>query len=140
MRCRGDAAISCRYGIFQAVTIRELASELREVHEDNLGVRLRLVRQFVMSTYQLQDPASPILEAPESSGSKRWDTFLRALGEYVSQLHGLRVPAWTAEGSALDEWWLLMPFPELHGMVLARTPPAFAIRGIFVQRSSLVNA
>lgn len=61
------------------LTVEHLAISLRESlgTSEGDGVRLRLVRQFVMDANQ-GDTASLIAESPESTGSPQWDALLAA--------------------------------------------------------------
>jgi hypothetical protein len=131
--------------VFQYVgwmlTVGRLAISLREslATSEPDGVRLRLVRQFVMDANRDITPAL-IVGAPESTGSPQWDALLAGLAEYVAYNAGTLVPEWTTTPDKfLKTWWFLMPFASLHGIALAETPAALANRGVFISRASLVN-
>ena len=123
------------------LTVEHLAISLRESlgTSEGDGVRLRLVRQFVMDANQ-GDTASLIAESPESTGSPQWDALLAGLAEFVAYNARTSVPSWTkTPDKFLKTWWFLMPFASLHGIALAETPAALANRGVFISRASLVN-
>jgi hypothetical protein len=90
------------------MSIVDLALEIREslLRAETDGVRLRLVRQFLMDIGRA----------------------------------GVAVPSWSSTTDKfLNTWWFLMPFASLHGTVMAETPAAFANRGVFISRDSLMN-
>lgn len=123
------------------LTVGHLALSLREslATSEADGVRLRLVRQFVMDASQ--SSAAPLIAGPpETTGSPQWDALLAGLVEFVSYNAGVPVPGWTkTPDKFLKTWWFLMPFKSLHGIALAETPAALANRGVFISRASLVN-
>lgn len=123
------------------LTVGHLALSLREslATSETDGVRLRLVRQFVMDANREATP-SLIADAPESTGSPQWDALLAGLAEFVAYNAGASVPSWTRSPEKfLKTWWFLMPFASLHGIALAETPAALANRGVFISRASLEN-
>ena len=104
------------------------------------GDRLRLVRQFLMDAERHGDLETLLFEPPTSTGDIRWDAFLAGLAEYVAQPAGLKPPGWSlAKEKFLSTWWFVMPFRSLHGVAMTQTPPAFANRGVFLRRASLIN-
>jgi hypothetical protein len=123
------------------MSIAALALEIKSslLRSETDGVRLRLVRQFLMDVVR-GDVASVVSLQPESTGSVQWDALLAGLAEHVAFRASVAVPAWSsASDKFLNTWWFLMPFSSLHGAVLAETPAAFANRGVFISRDSLVN-
>jgi hypothetical protein len=122
-------------------SLQALAMEIAASVEDGEGdgVRLRLVRQFIMDT-KLGDADRMLSGKPDTTGDKGWDAFVAGLGEYVSHLRHVKVPSWTNDPSkVLGTWWFLIPFPKMHSVVFVETPPEFANRGVFLRRSSLIN-
>lgn len=122
-------------------SIEALAVALRESLDrgESDGVRLRLVRQFLMDSEGV-DVAIRIAGEPSRTGSEQWDALLAGIAEHIAFHAGIRVPSWTAAPSRfLSTWWFLMPYPALHGIALAESPPALANRGVFIRRASLVN-
>jgi hypothetical protein len=123
------------------LTVALLAESLREslLTGEADGVRLRLIRQFVMDATRDETPAL-IACAPGSTDSLQWDALLAGLCEFVAYNAGTPVPSWTTTPDKfLKTWWFLMPFASLHAMALAETPAALANRGVFITRASLVN-
>jgi hypothetical protein len=130
-------------GIYSALVItvadlsHEVAKSLGRFESD--GVRLRLVRQFLMDAAR-GDVKSLTVDPPPSTGSAQWDAFLAGLAEFVAHRGNVPVPQWTSTADKfLSTWWFLMPFKSLHGIALAETPAAFANRGVFISRAGLVN-
>lgn len=115
----------------------EIAGSLADGETD--GHCLRLVRQFLMDI----KPAEAfrlIEDAPPPTGQEHWDAFLAGLAEFVAFRHGAKTPHWSvAPERFLRSWWFVMPFPSLHGLAMVETPAAFANRGVFIRRASLVN-
>ena len=122
-------------------SIEALALAIRESLEryESDGVRLRLVRQFLMDS-EGPEVAVRIATEPAATGSVQWDALLAGIAEYVAHHAGVRTPPWSVAPSRfLTTRWFLMPYPALHGTALAETPAALANRGVFIRRASLVN-
>jgi hypothetical protein len=118
------------------LTVENLAIGLRQSLATNEGdgVRLRLIRQFVMDA-NCDDTPALIACTPGSTGSPQWDALLAGLCEFVAYNAGTPVPSWTTTPDKfLKTWWFLMPFASLHAMALAETPAALANRGVFITR------
>ncbi len=115
----------------------EIAGSLTDGETD--GYRLRLVRQFLMDVKPAEALHS-IEDAPPPTGLEHWDAFLAGLAEFVAFGHGTKTPHWSvAPEKFLRSWWFLMPFSSLHGLAMVETPAAFANRGVFIRRASLIN-
>ncbi len=123
------------------MTIGELANALSASlsRDEPDGVRLRLVRQFLMDASR-GDVAAMVAQPPMTSGSLQWDALLAGIAEFAAHQAKVPVPQWTStEDKFLSTWWFLMPFKSLHGIAMAETPAALANRGVFLSRASLVN-
>jgi hypothetical protein len=122
-------------------TIAGLAEALAQSIEgaDTDGVRIRLVRQFLMDVSRGRADQM-LIGAPPPTGSIQWDALVAGVAEYAAHNAKIPVPAWTATSDKfLSTWWFFMPFASLHGTALAETPAALANRGVFISRDSLVN-
>lgn len=124
------------------MSISSLASHIAAslADGDGDGVRLRLVRQFLMDLDRFPDPGCLIDIEPEPTGDRRWDALLAGVAEDIALRRHLPVPAWTvAPIRFLDQWWFVGEFSALHPLALVETPAAIANRGVFIRRASLLN-
>ena len=123
-------------------TVARLALDIRSSLEsaESDGVRLRLVRQFLMDAEQ-GDVAVLVSEIAPPTGSADWDALLAGIAEYAAHGAGVRTPPWSVMPERfLRTWFFVMPYEALHGHAIAETPAALANRGVFIRRAALVNA
>jgi transcriptional regulator with XRE-family HTH domain len=126
---------------------RRTAARLAELVRARLGsgasstATFREVVQFLDGARSADQPTlrSLIHEPPSSTGDDRWDATVAAAVEWVAATGGVASPAWArSPDRKLDSpGWVLTPHRQLHEMVRANTPPAFARHGVYVDADSL---
>jgi transcriptional regulator with XRE-family HTH domain len=109
---------------------------------------LRSAIQFIDDFERLdaRQRLAAIRDEPAPTGSTRWDAFLAGLAEHLALHHGIRVPGWaSAPARFLSEFWFVIedilgrPAGGLAAIAFVASPPSFANRGVFLDRSSLVS-
>jgi len=79
--------------------------------------------------------AELIAAEPPPTGARKFDAALAGLAEFFAGEAGIPAPAWVDGPERFAVPWFFIPAtPGLHAYVLARTPIAFARRGVFMAR------
>jgi hypothetical protein len=77
-------------------------------------------------------------DAPDSCGDPRYDAFLAALVEHLTNADRVVTPAWVGRPERfLTRWWFPAGLRSLHAIALVESPISFARRGIFLTRGAL---
>lgn len=112
--------------IYSASDLAETLLELREA-------------QYVRFAAHWLDHGIIESPEPELTGNAVVDALVAATVAYAAQLQGLEPPRWTEKDERrLEALW----YPGVVGLFswsLAHTPAAFFLRGIVVERDSLVS-
>lgn len=144
-------AVGARVAVVPAES-PSLAQSARDVRatlsRDDADEALRTVIQFVDDLRGL-DPElrrQAVLIEPETTGDRRWDALLAGVAEYSGLLFGFAVPGWAAAPSRfLNRFWFVIedvlgrPAPGLAALAFVTSPPSLAIRGVFLDRATLVS-
>jgi hypothetical protein len=79
-----------------------------------------------------------VAHPPDSCGDRRYDAFLGALVEHVTNADRTVTPAWVGEPDRfLSRWWFPAGLRSLQAFALVESPISFARRGIFLTRGAL---
>ena len=107
---------------------------------------LRAVIQLFDDLCYAVDPWTELRLEPPTTGTAEWDAAIAAACERAARLTGTAVPGWTAAPSRfLDRLWapvediLGRTAPGLIVMLLAWSPPEFAVRGVLIDAESLTS-
>ncbi len=116
-----------RYGRGVTFAAQDLVSTLAAVDEDSY---VRVVAQWLV--HGRVDPVDP-----GRSGRPVVDALVAAATAHLARQQGVDPPRWTA-GRALDAFW--HPGDDrFFAYSLAHAPAEFAVRGVIVERDSLVS-
>ncbi|WP_041255129.1 hypothetical protein [Frankia sp. EAN1pec] len=80
-------------------------------------------------------------DRPRSSGDRRVDAALAALGEHLARRDGWPAPQWVRD-PALEAvpWWFVTALKGLHPRALVESPLSFRKRGVFITSGALQRA
>lgn len=123
-----------------AATIRDCLAR------QNPDGALRAVIELLDGLLRSADPSDDLRREPDTTGTPEWDAAIAAACERAARLTGVAVPGWTAAPSRfLNRFWVPVedilgrPSPGLAVLVLASSPPEFAIRGVLIDADSLAS-
>ncbi|HMS25495.1 MAG TPA: helix-turn-helix domain-containing protein [Acidimicrobiia bacterium] len=82
-----------------------------------------------------------LLLEPPSTGSGNWDAFIAGVVEWIMHQSDIDVEgSWvTNKKYYLNHGWWITDFESLKPWVYANTPMSLKIRGVYVDRESLIN-
>ncbi|MCM3920932.1 hypothetical protein ND748_04465 [Frankia sp. AiPs1] len=80
-------------------------------------------------------------DRPRSSGDRRVDAALAALGEHLARRDGWHPPGWVRD-PVLEAvpWWFVTALRGLHPRALVESPLSFRKRGVFITSGALQRA
>jgi len=105
-------------------------------HGDSIDwIRLRAFLDYLHQHPEVTRPA--LRHKPRASGSELLDNLLAGIAETQCEDLGLEPPDWTAHVARMREPWLTPGTPRIQQQARATTPPAIAVRGLTLARTSL---
>jgi hypothetical protein len=81
------------------------------------------------------------IDRPRTSGDRRVDAALAALGEHLARRDGWPAPLWVRD-PALEAvpWWFVTALKGVHPRALVESPLSFRKRGVFITSGALQRA
>lgn len=101
--------------------------------EDDVWRYRYLIHQLPREFHSLSqaEQAAALLERPELTGQRRWDSFLAAIVEHIARLHDHPVPAWVDEpGRFLERPWVVAETRLAGWDSVLFAPAAFIRHGV----------
>jgi len=111
---------------FSLLTYSRIIAEWESDAERYRFLIHQLPREFHALAHDEQ--AAALLERPELTGQRRWDSFLAAIVEHVARLHDHPVPAWVDEPERFLERPWVVSTTRLAGLESVLFAPAAFIR------------
>lgn len=121
-------------------TVAEVANDIRQLLERDEPAAFR-AWLGLSDELRSRDRATCVAIAvtpPLPCGDDRYDALIAALVEHWMRRRGLPVPRWVSGVTmrSQTEWWI-EDIESLHDLIRTNTPPAFARRNIYIDRSEL---
>ncbi len=124
----------------------ELARDIRETPAKNIQRRLRLVFEFLREANEIieRDDAYSLslrlVVEPVTTGDKRFDALLAAVGEDLCVRCGEAPPSWVfASRRFLNEVWWVSDLKSARTKALVNAPASYRRRGVMIDRRDLVD-
>jgi len=93
------------------------------------------------SASEQQDHCSSYTTSVDSTGDRRVDAALAALGEHLSRRDGWPTPRWVTDPQLeAVPWWFVTALKGLHPRALVESPLSFRKRGVFITNGALQRA